>query len=161
MTLVDTKFGSAGNVSSPASTVHERLSRHILADGLPYVMDLARSHGPYLVDQVSGREILDFFMSFATTPLGYNHPRLSDPDFVERILPSALNKPSNSDFYTEYMAGRGVDCRRQLHAWKPARRHVFNSPRRDHLRWVRRLGSLSGGAEHSRQSRHPQRRSQR
>jgi len=104
MTLVEPSPGSANEVSSPASAVHERLSRHILADGLPYVMDLVRSHGPYLVDQSSGREILDFFMSFATTPLGYNHPRLSDPDFVERILPSALNKPSNSDFYTDYMA---------------------------------------------------------
>jgi len=67
-------------------------------------MDLARSHGPYLVDQASGREILDFFMSFSTSPLGYNHPALTDPEFVQRILPSALNKPSNSDFYTEFMA---------------------------------------------------------
>ncbi|MFQ5526553.1 MAG: L-lysine 6-transaminase [Thermoanaerobaculia bacterium] len=85
-------------------SIHERLAQHILADGLPFVMDLDRSHGPYLVDQSSGREILDLFMSFATNPLGYNHPGLRKPEFVERILPSALNKPSNSDFYTEYMA---------------------------------------------------------
>lgn len=104
MTLLDTKTGSATQQASPATEIHERLSHHILADGLPYVMDLRNSHGPYLVDSNTRREILDFFMSFSTTPLGYNHPGLTDPDFVARIVPTALNKPSNSDFYTEYMA---------------------------------------------------------
>lgn len=86
------------------SEVHARLSRHLLADGLPFVLDLERSHGPYFVDRNSGREILDFFMCFATCPVGYNHPVLHDPEFEKRILPAALNKPSNSDFYTEEMA---------------------------------------------------------
>jgi len=104
MTLADTRTHPKTGTRAPATAIHQRLSRHILADGLRYVMDLERSHGPYLVDQVSGREILDLFMSFATCPLGYNHPRLTDPEFIKRILPSALNKPSNSDFYTEYMA---------------------------------------------------------
>jgi L-lysine 6-transaminase len=72
----------------------------MLADGLPYVLDLAKSHGPYLYDAVSGREFLDLFMCFATCPLGYNHPGLMEPDFVRSIQPAALNKPSNSDFYT-------------------------------------------------------------
>lgn len=104
MTLVDTETRPETEVAAPATEIHERLDKHILADGLPYVMDLDRSHGPFLVDQATGDEILDFFMSFATSPLGYNHPKLSEPAFIERILPSALNKPSNSDFYTEYMA---------------------------------------------------------
>ncbi len=104
MTLADTATRPRTDASRAKTAVHKRLQHHILADGLPYVMDLERSHGPYLVDRASGREILDFFMSFSTSPLGYNHPDLKDPDFIERILPSALNKPSNSDFYTEYMA---------------------------------------------------------
>ena len=33
------------------STVHEILSKHLLADGFPIVMDMEKSHGSYLVDQ--------------------------------------------------------------------------------------------------------------
>jgi L-lysine 6-transaminase len=84
--------------------VHDRLAKHMLADGMPYVLDLAKSHGPYLYDASAQREILDLFMCFATCPLGYNHPGLSDPDFVQSIHPAAINKPSNSDFYTVEMA---------------------------------------------------------
>lgn len=104
MTLIDTQTRPSTKLPRPASEVHERLAKHILADGLPFIMDLQRSHGPYLVDQSTGREIFDLFMSYATSPLGYNHPAMMEPQFRERILPSALNKPSSSDFYTEHMA---------------------------------------------------------
>jgi L-lysine 6-transaminase len=76
----------------------------MLADGMPYVLDLAKSHGPYLYDSASDREILDLFQCFATCPLGYNHPGLQDADFVRSMMPAAINKPSNSDFYTVEMA---------------------------------------------------------
>jgi L-lysine 6-transaminase len=87
-----------------AADVRSILSRHMLADGLPIVLDLERSHGSWLVDARQGRELLDLFACFATCPLGYNHPGLRQPAFVERLLPAALNKPSNSDFYTTQMA---------------------------------------------------------
>ena len=87
-----------------APSVHDKLKRHILADGLPIVLDLEKSHGAYLHDAQAGRDLLDLFCCFSTCPLGYNHPRLDDPEFRERILPAALNKPSNSDLYTELMA---------------------------------------------------------
>jgi L-lysine 6-transaminase len=86
-----------------AAEVHERLRRHMLADGLPYVLDLARSQGPYLYDARGERKILDLFMCFSTCPIGYNHPALLDPAFQRRLMPAALNKPSNSDFYTVEM----------------------------------------------------------
>ena len=43
--------------SGPASMVHDRLAKHMLADGMPYVLDLAKSHGPYLYDASAQREI--------------------------------------------------------------------------------------------------------
>ncbi len=104
MTLLDVQTRPAADTPGPASEVHERLGRHILADGLPFVLDLERSHGPYLVDKNTDREVLDLFMSYATSPLGYNHPATLEPEFREHILPAAINKPSSSDFYTEYMA---------------------------------------------------------
>jgi L-lysine 6-transaminase len=80
--------------------VHESLRRHQLADGLPVVFDLERSHGSWLVDARTGEEHLDFFTCFASWPVGYNHPRLSEPAFRRELELAAVNNPSNSDLYT-------------------------------------------------------------
>lgn len=88
---------------TPAN-VHAVLGRHILADGLPMIMDVSRSQGAYLYDAKRDRRLLDLFGCFSTCTIGYNHPGLDDPEFRERLLPVALNKPSNSDLYTTEMA---------------------------------------------------------
>ena len=72
--------------------VHDKLNRHMLADGLPLVLDLEKSHGAYLYDSRRQREVLDLFTCFSTCPLGYNHPKLDTPEFRKRILPAALNR---------------------------------------------------------------------
>ncbi|HVT44122.1 MAG TPA: L-lysine 6-transaminase [Thermoanaerobaculia bacterium] len=87
-----------------ASDVHSVLSRHMLADGYDMVMDLRKSKGSWLFDSRRGRMVLDFFSNFASCPIGYNHPRLDNPEFRERIAEAALNKPANSDIYTIQMA---------------------------------------------------------
>jgi L-lysine 6-transaminase len=87
-----------------AGEVHDVLSRHMLADGYDIVMDLRKSKGSWLFDSRRGRSILDFFSNFAACPIGYNHPRLDNPEFRDRIAEVALNKPANSDIYTTYMA---------------------------------------------------------
>jgi len=86
-----------------AKTIHETLSRHQLADGYPFVMDLDKSHGSWLHDSVTGSELLDFFTCFASWPIGYNHPSLSDPAFEEELLRAARHNPANSDLYTAEM----------------------------------------------------------
>ncbi|HEY3170717.1 MAG TPA: L-lysine 6-transaminase [Thermoanaerobaculia bacterium] len=80
------------------------LSRHILVDGYHVVMDLERSHGSYLYDARSERMLLDFVSNFATYPVGYNHPKTADPEYREKLLLAALNKPTNSDTYTTLYA---------------------------------------------------------
>jgi len=87
-----------------AREVLDRLSRHILVDGYHVVMDLERSRGSYLYDSRSDRMLLDFFTNFATYPVGYNHPKTAEPEYRERILLAALNKPTNSDTYTTLYA---------------------------------------------------------
>lgn len=85
--------------------VRETLQKHILADGYEIVLDLEKSEGAYLYDSVSDSKYLDFFTFFASNPLGMNHDRLAgDPDFVSKLGQVAINKPSNSDIYTEEMA---------------------------------------------------------
>jgi len=84
--------------------VHKTISRNMLADGSPIVFDLKRSHDTYFVDAISGREYIDFFTFFASNAVGYNHPKLKDPAFLEKLTLSAIHKPSNSDIYTTFMA---------------------------------------------------------
>ncbi|MEE9270420.1 MAG: L-lysine 6-transaminase [Candidatus Krumholzibacteria bacterium] len=91
-------------IGSPVENSIETIARHMLVDGFPMVIDLEKSQGCRLVDARSGRTYLDFFMFFASVPIGFNHPRVSEEDFVRRLGRVAVNKPSNSDFYTTYMA---------------------------------------------------------
>ncbi|MFW6074665.1 MAG: L-lysine 6-transaminase [Chloroflexota bacterium] len=84
--------------------VHTVLAKSILADGDPYVLDLARSHGPWLVDARTGVEYLDFGSGYASTALTYNHPNLTEPEFEKRLLNVARHKPANSDRYTVELA---------------------------------------------------------
>ena len=84
--------------------VHKKLGRHMLVDGFDFVLDLEKSHGVYLHDAVRGRELLDCFTSFSTSPLGYNHPGMMTPEFKDKIVNAAINKPANSDLYTTEMA---------------------------------------------------------
>jgi L-lysine 6-transaminase len=86
------------------SQVHEVLSRHMLADGYDIVMDLRKSQGSWVFDAKKGRKMLDFFSNFASCPIGYNHPRMDNPEFRDRIATAALNKIANSDIYTPEMA---------------------------------------------------------
>lgn len=89
---------------SPAD-VRPTLQKHMLADGYEMILDLEKSTGAYLHDASSGKDFLDFFTFFASNPLGMNHPGLAgDPGFVAKLGRVAINKPSNSDVYTEEMA---------------------------------------------------------
>ena len=88
---------------APAA-VHETLARHMLADGYPIVLDLEKSRGRRLHDALSGRTYLDMFSCFATMPLGLNHPKMHEPEFLAKLQRAALANPSNSDVYTVEMA---------------------------------------------------------
>lgn len=87
-----------------AKTVLTSLSRHMLVDGYHIVMDLRRSRGNVVYDAFHDEEILDFFSQFGTCPIGYNHPKMASPEFLEELTAAALTKPANSDIYTREMA---------------------------------------------------------
>jgi L-lysine 6-transaminase len=94
-------------VNTPAvrpNKVHDTIATHMLADGFDIVLDLEKSRGTHLYDSRSGRRYLDFFTCFASSPIGFNHPKMRDPDFVAKLGSVAVNKPSNSDLYTVEMA---------------------------------------------------------
>lgn len=84
--------------------VHKTIGKHMLADGDKMVFDLKRSHGNYIYDSKHNREFLDFASCFASSPIGYNHPKLLDPEFQKKLAYVAVNKITNSDFYSVEMA---------------------------------------------------------
>ncbi len=84
--------------------VHSLLSRWILADGYPLVLDFEKSKGAELYDSRSGRTFVDFFGCFGSTPIGWNHPALMDPSWLQSLNYVVANRPANSDLYTVEMA---------------------------------------------------------
>ncbi|HVR42158.1 MAG TPA: L-lysine 6-transaminase [Thermoanaerobaculia bacterium] len=104
--------------------VHEVLSRYMLADGYDVVMDLRKSKGSWIFDAKKGRRLLDFFSNFASVPIGYNHPRMDNPEFRERLADVALNKIANSDIYTTQMA-EFVDTFARLAVPPSHHQHMF------------------------------------
>src|SRR5512145_1252319 len=116
-------MGKAPLLAIAAADVHAILARHILADGYELVMDYERSHGSWVHDSRSGREYLDFLTFFASSPVGYNHPRLKEPDFLAVLQRVALVKPSLSDLYSAEYAGFVETFAR--HAMSPHLRRAF------------------------------------
>ena len=90
-------------VVEAAAVLHE-LGNYMLADGFEIVYDVSKSHGVYLHDAITGKDYLDFFTCFASNPIGLNHPKMTDPSFIEYLGKISVNKPSNSDLYSEAMA---------------------------------------------------------
>ncbi len=96
----------ADSVRTPiaAQGVHQSIGRHMLVDVLDFVVDIRKSQGAYIHDAKTNRRYLDFFTFVASLPLGFNHPKMMDEDFLEKLTAVALNKPTNSDAYTVEMA---------------------------------------------------------
>jgi L-lysine 6-transaminase len=87
-----------------ANEVISILSRYMLADGFEIILDIDKSNGCTIIDEVTGDEYHDFFTFFASAPIGLNHPYLNSDEVRNVLGKVAVNKPSNSDIYTTYMA---------------------------------------------------------
>ena len=104
-----------------AHQVKTAIGRHLLADGMDIIVDLEKSKGSLLVDRRNGDRYLDCFSMFASMAVGFNHDGiLAIADRLGRI---AVNKPANSDAYSEPMAEFVETFAR--HAMPPYLPHVF------------------------------------
>ncbi len=84
--------------------VHKTIGKYMLADGFDMVFDLRKSKGIYCHDAKTGREFLDMFTFFASSPIGFNHPKLTSPEMIRFLGEVAVNNITNSDLYTTEMA---------------------------------------------------------
>jgi L-lysine 6-transaminase len=91
-------------LSIKPENVHKTLSKYIIVDGFDFVLDLRKSKGCQIYDSRENKYFLDCFSFFASAPLGCNHPKLSNPEFIKKIGEVAVNKPTNSDIYTVELA---------------------------------------------------------
>jgi len=85
-----------------ATGVKHSLSKYILADGMDIIVDLEASKGSWLVDKRNGDRYLDCFSMFASMSIGFNHPSIVE--LSDELGQLAIQKPANSDMYTEAMA---------------------------------------------------------
>ena len=82
--------------------VKEIVGKHVLADGFDFVMDIEKSHGSWIHDSISGKDLLDMFSMFGSGSIGYNHPYLIEKsDWLGKM---AVNKPTLADVYSKEYA---------------------------------------------------------
>ena len=79
--------------------VQSILKKHMLIDGFDITLDVQNSNKGYLYDSKSKTNYLDFFTFVSSNPLGMNHPKLNNKEFIDSIGKVALSKPSLSDIY--------------------------------------------------------------
>ncbi len=84
------------------------LCKYVNKDGYDLILDLKKSQGIWLYDSQHDRKFLDFFGFFATAPLGMNHPKMFEKNFLDELKYASINKVTNSDIYTLEM-GRFVE----------------------------------------------------
>lgn len=79
--------------------VQEVLKKHMLVDGFDITIDLQESTTSHITDSRTNKKLLDFFTFIASNPLGLNHPKLNNEEFIKKIGKVAISKPSLSDVY--------------------------------------------------------------
>jgi L-lysine 6-transaminase len=76
----------------------------MLVDGFDITIDLNQSTTSHIKDARTNKKLLDFFTFIASNPLGLNHPKINNDEFINKIGKVALSKPSLSDIYAEEQA---------------------------------------------------------
>jgi L-lysine 6-transaminase len=89
----------AGQLKNRTQDMLDELSRYVIAEPYPFIVDLEKSHGSFLATE-DGREIFDWAGYFGSKLVAHNHPGLSEPEYVRNLVLAANNKVANPDFLT-------------------------------------------------------------
>ena len=82
----------------------DELSRYVIAEPYPFVVDLEKSHGSYLAT-LDGREIFDWAGYFGAKLIGHNHPGLSEPEYLRQSCPRGQQQDRQSGFSDAAVSG--------------------------------------------------------
>jgi len=93
----------------------DEIGRYVIAQPQPFVLDLERCEGMYLVT-VEGERIFDCAGYYGSKLISHNHPRLREPAYLRRLAVAANNKTANPDFLTPEC----LEYYRLIHGLAPA-----------------------------------------
>ena len=77
----------------------DEMARYVRYEPWPFVVDVAGSAGMYLAT-IDGQRLFDWAGYYGSKLIAHNHPRLSEPGYVKRLVDAANNKIANPDFLT-------------------------------------------------------------
>lgn len=84
------------------------LKRRLLVDGFHIVIDLKKSRGAYVFNELDSKTYLDFYSFFGSMPLGFHHPGLANKAYQAALKEASQTKVALSDVYSPHFA-RFVD----------------------------------------------------
>jgi L-lysine 6-transaminase len=115
VTLVDHRPAGA--------TTIDRVREVLVGDFLPMLVDVERSSGSYLWDEVRDGPVLDMGMYFSSAPLGHNPAAVTTASADLALRAAARVKPSNPDFANPLLDEFVADFRRVM--MPDAMSHLF------------------------------------
>jgi L-lysine 6-transaminase len=77
----------------------DEFSKYVIMQPFPFVVDLKNSHGMW-IHTVDGDELFDWCGYYGSKFIGHNHPKMFEPEYVEKLVYAANNKMANPDFLT-------------------------------------------------------------
>jgi L-lysine 6-transaminase len=98
------------HISEPKPPTHDAagvlksLEQHVLLDGFKIVINLEKSRGSYLHNEVNDQPLIDLYGFFGSNPIGFNHPHFERAEVKTDLLRAAQIKIANSDVYSEAYA---------------------------------------------------------
>lgn len=128
------RTSSRRRISESQSPVHDKdhdasgvlttLEQHILLDGFKIVIDLEKSRGSYLHNEVNDQRLIDLYGFFGSNPVGFNHPHFQQSEVRADLLRAAQIKIANSDMYSEGYA-KFVETFARVAGLPPLERYLF------------------------------------
>jgi L-lysine 6-transaminase len=107
-----------------AGRVLKTLEQHVLLDGFKIVIDLEKSRGSYLYNEVNDQRLIDLYGFFGSNPIGFNHPHFQRAEVKADLLRAAQIKIANSDVYSEAYA-EFVETFVRVAGLPPLERYLF------------------------------------
>lgn len=92
----------------------KELNNYVIVEPHPFVVNLKKSSGMF-IETIDGDRIFDWTGLYGSKLIGYNHPRMFEPEYLETLSYAANTKLANPD----YLTPECLDYYRLLHSLTP------------------------------------------
>jgi L-lysine 6-transaminase len=77
----------------------DEFAQYVVMYPYPFVIDLKRSKGAW-IHTLDGDSLFDWAGYYGSRLIGHNHPKMFEPEYIEKLIYAANNKMANPDFLT-------------------------------------------------------------